>query len=827
MAKKTTPLPGQLHCPAPCDMATGSNPNAGTHCDAHHGANKRDRLRTAVASAARGVNARGAAHAVSIVCAVGLIACLKVLIFVAPSSAIGVKILAAVAILFACACIGVHFVSAEWGNDHNGNDQPEDGADKDRSERVLCLEDEIEHLEDAKWQLSESAARYRDLLDQHQHMIIRVDRDGVLTYSNRAFEQKFLINACQEDLPGKCLSQQIDTVIADLDAGRSSQNRSVEMSTSDGARWIEWEAQAVQSVLGDEIQYTGRDVTDAVIARKELEDARDRAQSASRAKSRFLASMSHEIRTPMNGILGMSDLLKDGTLNAQQETYVNAIDLSARNLLAIIDDILDFSRLEAGKMKFSNRYFSLEETILSVVELLAPAAHEKGLQLAWTVDPGARGEFYGDASRVRQVLMNLLSNAVKFTDTGGIRVTVTSAVLAPDKDAEQNLAIDIRVKDTGIGLSKQDCEELFFEFAQTDEALKRQSGGTGLGLVISKHLSEAMGGTLAVESVPGVGSEFIAKLRLRPVFGPSLPKTYTGLSSAFNLNVLLAFDRDLERQALVDILHDSDIPVHACTLAEADDALKKAYQSGRPFTRIIVDEDTVPDYAAQLLRHAKAIAEESKIDVANVRGLVMVNMLSRDALPAFRRHDFSAYIVRPVRPKTLLDQLLASDVARPAQTGEAGCEAEAQTVQTGGNEPLHFLLVEDNDINALLVEHQLQRGGHSLVRAKTGNAAVELVRRQGNDGSAPFDVILMDVLLPEMDGIEATKCIHALYKSTDRLKQRPPIIALTANAFDEDRERCIAAGMDDYLAKPFDQHMLDQVLKRCLSDVQAASERVA
>lgn len=681
------------------------------------------------------------------------------------------------------------------------------------------LDQKMEQLEDAKWQLNDSAARYRDLLDHHQDMIIRLDAAGDLTFANRAFCRKFALRF--EDIVGARLGADLIQAIVSSDIeceGPRIPSRRRVMETSDGSRLIEWSARRVATDNGSDVQYTGRDVTEMAAAQKALEDARDEAQIANRSKSRFLASMSHEIRTPMNGILGMANLLNDEKLSKQQKTYVGAIELSARNLLNIIDEILDFSKIEAGKIRLYNHYFSVEDTALSVVELLAPVAQEKGLEIAWTVDQCARGEFFGDATRVRQVLMNLVSNAVKFTDEGGIRVSV-KAVDPVDSDQDPMSHIEIRVSDTGVGLTQEEQDSLFAEFAQSDQALKRQAGGTGLGLAISRRLTEAMGGGLTVESVVGQGSTFVARMRLKPVIGASVGHNFANLQRFLNLKVLLAFDRAIERAALAEVLRDGGIGVVECTLEDASSIVTEAGRNKQPFTRVIVDADEDPDVAEQLLKCVVAAAVDAGLSKSDVRSVFLVGISSRDALPVYKDRGFDSYIVRPVRPKTLFEQLLSERAGAPEQdpsaAGKRNASQNSADPQFSG--PLRFLLVEDNDINALLVVHQLQRAGHYVERVCDGVSALGQMQDVLARTRERFDVILMDVLLPQMDGLETTEKIRSLFAEHNRDYARPPVIALTANAFDEDRDRCLAAGMDDYLAKPFDRDMLNAVLARCLN----------
>ncbi|MCH9765205.1 MAG: response regulator, partial [Alphaproteobacteria bacterium] len=440
---------------------------------------------------------------------------------------------------------------------------------------------------------------------------------------------------------------------------------------------------------------------------------------------------------------------------------------------------------------------------------------------AWTVDHLAGGEFVGDAVRVRQILLNLVSNAVKFTDKGGVRVSVTAVDTQSAGTGSQH-TVRMCVADTGIGISEEDQKALFSEFAQTDEALKRQSGGTGLGLAISQRLAKVMGGDLKIESINGSGSSFVVDLKLQPVSGVSMTRRGAPALPRTKLAVLLAFDRALERAALKDILADSGIDVVECALEDAAHASQAAAANGTPFTRVIVDSEADPDLAKAVLDAVVRAGVKTGLSQSDVRGLVLVSMLSRDTLPEFQEQGFDAYLVRPVRPKALLEQLITQ---RCSISGRWGKQKDAPTSRPNSTVPekLRFLLVEDNDINAMLVEHQLVRLGHKVVRACDGQEAVAEMQNAICNAELTFDVVLMDVLLPVMDGFEATAAIHALFEEHGAKVKRPPIIALTANAFEEDRQHCLKAGMDDYLAKPFDQGMLETVLCRCFQpDMQVS-----
>src|SRR6516225_3358456 len=348
------------------------------------------------------------------------------------------------------------------------------------------LERGVAALQDLHWEIREKEARYRDLLDNQADVLLRRDEDGRLTFVNRAFCCVFGMDASAA--LGRAFLPRVlsgDRPVP-LVGGTSSRQRYVqEIETARGARWFEWEEHAVPA--GDagvvEVQCRGRDITESLRAEVELREARTQAEAANRAKSRFLAAMSHEIRTPMNGILGMAALLADTRLLPDQRTYVQAIEGSARALLALIDEILDFSKIEADKLQLNCAPMVLEDCVQEVVALLAPKAHEKAIDIAWSIDPSLPRLLLGDEVRVRQIVTNLVDNAIKFTDSGGVSVTVGRAQ-ARTPLAANTLAVSIAVRDTGIGIAAETLPALFAEFAQADAAARRRQSGTGLGLAI-------------------------------------------------------------------------------------------------------------------------------------------------------------------------------------------------------------------------------------------------------------------------------------------------------------------------------------------------------
>ncbi|MFM1815695.1 MAG: hypothetical protein RLZ98_2390, partial [Pseudomonadota bacterium] len=665
-------------------------------------------------------------------------------------------------------------------------------------------QDQIERLKDETWSLRESEARYRELLDAQSDVICRRNRKGELTFVNRAYCRKFGVE------PDHCLGTRFQpaSVLPSPDEAAAAAGFGVAepllFETPAGQRWFAFER---HSVRGGEIEEVGRDITVELEKAEALAEARDQALSADRAKSRFLATMSHEIRTPMNGILGMTGLLLETTQTPEQVNYCHAIDQSARTLLGLIDEILDFSKIEAGRLELRNEPFALHSAIQSAVELLAPKAHEKGLEIAFTLDPELPGMVVGDKARVRQVLLNLIGNALRFTDRGG--VLVNCSVLA---NSGQQARVSIQVKDTGVGIEASALDGIFGEFDQGATPVHARRGGTGLGLAISRRLALAMGGDITVVSAPGRGATFTVELELGVVEGARPLRTRAeGMKLA--RHALLAFDRAIERRSLAQNLRSFGISVTEANSPSDLGAIRSASETGQPVDLVIVDAEGDPLSAGACLAALRERASGQP-----VRGVILVNALARASLGQFRAQGFSSYLVRPVLAATLPAQLSAT-------RGDGALADEVQhqsALPVPENERrLNVLLAEDNEINALLARRLLEKMGCSLVHARDGQQAVDAVRRSLEGLACEFDIVLMDMQMPLMDGFEATATIRALKEGSGAVRL-PAIVAVTANAFEEDRKRCLDAGLDDYLAKPFERADLERLILRWCSSRTAA-----
>ena len=667
----------------------------------------------------------------------------------------------------------------------------------------------IEVLRDIQWEMSESEARFRDLLDTQADVILRRDDQARLTFVNRAFMRVFGIThdaAIGSIFAPERLAGDRPHLLSPGGALRQ-QRYCQEIVTVEGARWFEWQEYVIIAAdgAGAEVQAIGRDVTDQRRKDGQIEEARSQAEQANRAKSRFLAAMSHEIRTPMNGILGMASLLLDTEITAEQRSYLTAVDRSAKTLLALIDEILDFSKIEAGRLELAPRVFSIEDSVQAVVELLATRASAKGIDIAWAIDPALPRMVLGDEARLRQIVTNLAGNAVKFTDSGGVLVTVAleRGDPGPARRPAAEVAIIVVVRDSGPGISAASQELLFNDFEQGDSAASRRHGGTGLGLAISRRLARAMGGDVTVESQAGAGATFAARVRLERIGSSGAAGAQVAAGETHH--VLLAMREGFERTALGLGLEGFEVPHAMVAPRRAQRLIETAKNEAQPFTVLIVDGRDDPGTAAEALAAARAAASTPVV------GIVVIDTAERDAFGAYRDCGFEAFLVRPVRPRALQAVLNGS----AARMSGAAVTPDAATPAISA-EPRRVLLVEDNDINALLARKMLERAGCRVDHVVNGCTAIGAIERALANPQPGYDLVLMDVHMPVLDGLAAAGQIKQIYAARAGFDRRmpPPIIALTANAFAEDRQRCLDAGMDDYLAKPFDRAELEAVLAK-------------
>jgi len=640
------------------------------------------------------------------------------------ATAVGVAVLAV--LLFAyltpsAAAIAAPFAvvvgaAALWGASRA--DLRRMAADRDRlAQENRDLAERLERLSDTAWELQESEERYRGLIDARGELVVHCDREGLVTFVNPAFTAAF--GTTTAALVGRPLAL---TPLAEVRAkdGRAGAGdvaaRDVRLETVAGPRWFTWVDIRVRDAHGalGPITSVARDIT----ARKETEEAlveaREKAEAANQAKSRFLATVSHEFRTPLNGILGLAGLLLETRLTPDQETYAEGVRSSGEALLGLIDDMLDFSKIEAGRLDLKPEPTDVEALVQEIVELLAARAHAKGIDIAADVATDLPAEVAVDPTRLRQVLVNLAGNGVKFTAAGG----VTVAVRRETGVAAGAVRVAVAVSDTGPGIAAEDAERIFGEFEQADTALNRRHGGAGLGLAISRRLVRAMGGELTLLTRPGAGSTFRFVLDL-PVVREREAEAAAELAGR---RFLLVMPAGAEPPALASALRQSGADVRAvATVNEAAALAGAAAAAALPYDAVLLDRRAADDAGAALLRLREAAG-------GTIAAAVMIEPGGRGEIEALRRAGFAAYLVRPVRRSSLIR--VAAGIAAPGdgfhpdpgdlRRRRAGAPRRAAA-------SLEVLIAEDNEISALLARAVLEGLGHTVTAVADGAAAVRAV----------------------------------------------------------------------------------------------------
>lgn len=660
------------------------------------------------------------------------------------------------------------------------------------NENTSKSREEIEQLADRMWELQESEERFHGLIDALGDIVVHRDREGRIVYANRVLSD--LLNRKPDALVGrKLLELGIDIGLVPDGAfadGECLSSTDVAVRTEAGVRWFSWIELSVRDKENDAVSHRAiaRDITARKRAETALINARERAESANQAKSRFLATVSHEIRTPMNGIMGMAKLLADTRLTPEQTTYVGAVSTSASALLALIEDLLDYSKIEVGRFDLEPQPVSLRELVENVVELLAPRAYGKGVGLGCHIAPQVPELISADPGRLRQVLLNIVGNAVKFTEAGGVMVNVD---VSGEGAARR---IRFAVIDTGPGLRQQDIARIFDEFEQGDGTSTRRHGGAGLGLAISRRIVEAMGGSITVSGEPGEGSTFTIHI---PVTGSV--EVPAGFSEALaGRRAIIVSDNLMEAEAIARtvVAYGGEAEI-ARTVEEAAAATRAR---GTSYDVALVD-------AAMERVDGRMLKRLRKAGINPSEAITLIAPTDRGQLAEYRARGYNTFLARPVRGETLVRVLLS----RPAGPATSGAIVAEVPVRERVSRSMSVLIAEDNEINALLARSALTKAGHSVEVVRNGKAAVEALTSSG--GAHQYDVVLMDLHMPVMDGLDAIAHI----RKYEEAKGMPsvPILVLSADSQESTRHGVIAHGATGFLTKPIDPlAMVDAVETR-------------
>ncbi|HET7213964.1 MAG TPA: response regulator [Terriglobia bacterium] len=646
-----------------------------------------------------------------------------------------------------------------------------------------------------EWMHRETALkkRYEELFENANDIIYTTDLEGKLTSINRATETA--TGYSRDEVLGR---EGLDLVAEEYHKTAKAMLRrklqndaptiySMEIVAKDGHRIpVEISSRLiVEEGKPAGVQGIARDVTERKRIELERRKAQEAAEGANRAKSEFLANMSHEIRTPLNGVLGMTELALSTRLNEEQREYLTLVKSSGEALLTVINDILDFSKIEAGRLDINPIDFELRDSLGDTLKTLSLHAHEKGLELALHVAHDVPYTLRGDPTRLRQIVVNLVGNAIKFTDQGEVVLHVTV-----ESQAESEIALHFVVADTGIGIPSDKQQMIFAPFTQADSSSTRRYGGTGLGLTISFQLTELMGGRLWVESTKGEGSRFHFTICFQPAHTKGDGLSPTGSVNLQGLPALVVDDNATNRRLLEELLSNWGMkPAMADGGWTGLETMKQAKAAGKPFPLVLIDA-LMPDMDGFTL--AERIKEDPLFSGATI--MMLTSGGHRGDAARCRKLGIAAYLHKPVKERDLL-QAVQLALAPDRKDSK---DAELITRHTLRQERRKFriLLAEDDIVNRQLAEHLLRKCGHEVTSVTNGRKAVEAVQASGFGG---FDVVLMDVQMPEMDGLEATAALRALETGQPK---RLPIIAMTAHAMKGDRSRFLSAGMDGYIAKP-------------------------
>ena len=654
-----------------------------------------------------------------------------------------------------------------------------------------ALKLELESLRDRTWELQEREERYRSLAEAFGDMIMDRHQDGTIRFMNGSFAEFLKTDA--DAMAGKIFPHEIVKSEEIRNNKNDIQVSTVQITTGETEHWLAWLDIPIRSEATGEnlIRTVARDITHQKLVERELRSASEKAESASNAKTQFLANVSHEMRTPLNGIMGMSGLLADTKLTREQDNYVTAIHDSGIALLTLIEDILDMTLVEAGRLEIRPGPMNPHKLVEDVCELLSARAHAKGISIGSFISGDVPDMIRADQGRLRQILINLIGNAIKFTEDGGIYVE--ARVEGKASGGDQRVLL-FEVHDTGPGIEPEDQEMIFAEFSQADSKSTRQHGGAGLGLAISKRIVEEMEGSIRLESRPGSGSCFSFTLPLDSL-KTSIPPTAKTIGEDSRVSLVtidpvtsrVVRNYLAEQNCRLEIQSEFNSPVNN--------------SASEPPSTVLVDADFLGE-------SEKFLEEEVRGKSGGVKKIILLNPEERQELDSYLNSGFDGYLIKPVRKTSLVNMIAGSSNMSEDDRSSAVVRKWASNLNRSSRQR-SILLAEDNEINALLARSILEKAGHAVTRAKNGQEALSLLEeRMDNE---PFELVLLDLQMPVMDGLDALRNIRL--RESENGGRTLPVYILTADEQEESRKSALSNGASGFLTKPLDPEKLLKLIE--------------